>query len=315
MATSLSTEKNLHEMLKDAPMMNDSNSAVHSGFTNFQVQKSSRSRSTSKEDNIVSPTSNLGTKFPLTKIETIKCWGVSTYKCTRQLMYEKLGKTSRTVDKDLETQIEFLRDTQKKYSNLLRLTRMLSSHFYHMLQTQQALGEAFSELSQKSPELQDEFTSNSETQRNLSKNGELLLNALNFFLSSINTLCNKTIEDTLVTIRQYESSRIEFDAYRMDLEALAATPRCESNTARIDEAQLNYEKHKEEFEKLRNDVEVKLKFLEENRVKVMQKQLQLLNSAVLAYFSGDQKALEAIMKSFCIKKSKISSTSVSWLER
>lgn len=52
----------------------------------------------------------------------------------------------------------------------------------------------------------------------------------------------------------------------MDLEALAATPRCESNTARIDEAQLNYEKHKEEFEKLRNDVEVKLKFLEENRV-------------------------------------------------
>lgn len=44
MATSVSTEKNLHEILKDAPMMNDSNSAVHSGFTNFQVQKSSKSR-------------------------------------------------------------------------------------------------------------------------------------------------------------------------------------------------------------------------------------------------------------------------------
>lgn len=86
------------------------------------------------------------------------------------------------------------------------LDRFFYSCVIHFWQ-QQALGEAFSELSQKSPELQDEFTSNSETQRNLSKNGELLLNALNFFLSSINTLCNKTIEDTLVTIRQYESSR------------------------------------------------------------------------------------------------------------
>lgn len=40
-------------------------------------------------------------KLPLAKIETIKSWGVSTYKCTRQLMYEKLGKTARTVDKGM----------------------------------------------------------------------------------------------------------------------------------------------------------------------------------------------------------------------
>lgn len=76
-----------------------------------------------------------------------------------------------------------------------------------MFSLQQALADAFSELSQKSPELQDEFNTNSETQRSLSKNGEMLLNALNFFLSSINTLCNKTIEDTLMTVRQYEVAR------------------------------------------------------------------------------------------------------------
>lgn len=71
----------------------------------------------------------------------------------------------------------------------------------------QALSEAFSDLSQKSPELQEEFKSNSETQRALSKNGEMLLNALNTFLSTMNTLCNKTIEDTLMTVRQYEAAR------------------------------------------------------------------------------------------------------------
>lgn len=108
---------------------------------------------------------------------------------------------------ELETQIELLRDTQRKYCNVLRLSRMLASHFHHVVQTQHALGEAFSELAQKSPELQEEFLYNSETQRNLTKNGETLLGALNFFVSSVNTLCNKTIEDTLLTVRQYETAR------------------------------------------------------------------------------------------------------------
>ena len=108
---------------------------------------------------------------------------------------------------ELETQIELLRDTQRKYCNILRLSRALTSHFYHVVQTQHALGEAFSDLAQKSPELQEEFLYNSETQRNLTKNGETLLGALNFFVSSVNTLCNKTIEDTLLTVRQYETAR------------------------------------------------------------------------------------------------------------
>ena len=31
--------------------------------------------------------------------------------------------------------------------------------------------------------------------------------ALNFFTSSVNTLCNKTMEDTLMTIKLYENAR------------------------------------------------------------------------------------------------------------
>lgn len=33
-----------------------------------------------------------------TKLDAIRNWGVSTYKCTKQILYEKLGKSSRTVD-------------------------------------------------------------------------------------------------------------------------------------------------------------------------------------------------------------------------
>ena len=51
-------------------------------------------------------------------------------------MYEKLGKTSKTVDPELDEQIETLRDTQRKYSNILRLAKTLSGHFFNMVQTQ-----------------------------------------------------------------------------------------------------------------------------------------------------------------------------------
>ena len=54
---------------------------------------------------------------------------------------------------------------------------------------------------------QDEFGYNAETQKLLCKNGETLLGAINFFVSSINTLVNKTMEDTLMTIKGYENAR------------------------------------------------------------------------------------------------------------
>ena len=70
------------------------------------------------------------------KLDNIKKWTISTYKCSRQSLYEKLGKTSRTVDPELDEQIETLRDTQRKYSNILRLAKTLSGHFFNMVQTQ-----------------------------------------------------------------------------------------------------------------------------------------------------------------------------------
>lgn len=72
----------------------------------------------------------------------------------------------------------------------------------------------------------------------------------------------------------------------MDLETLAQAPHCDANVARIDEAQLNYEKYKEEFEKLRNDVEVKLKFLEENRVSTLRKNCSHQIRISLPYLSS-----------------------------
>lgn len=55
--------------------------------------------------------------------------------------------------------------------------------------------------------VQEEFGYNADTQKLLSKNGETLLGAINFFISSVNTLVEKTIEDTMINIKQYEVAR------------------------------------------------------------------------------------------------------------
>uniref|UniRef100_A0A8C1YS37 ADP-ribosylation factor interacting protein 2b n=1 Tax=Cyprinus carpio TaxID=7962 RepID=A0A8C1YS37_CYPCA len=248
------------------------------------------------------------------KFDIMKKWGLNTYKCTKQMISERFGRGSRTVDLELEAQIEVLRETKRKYENVLHLARALTNHFYSMVQTQHALGDTFADLSLKSPELRDEFGYNAETQKLLCKNGETLLGAINYFVSSINTLVNKTMEDTLMTIKMYENARLEFDAHRADLEELNMGPRDAVTMARIEAAQQQYQIHKEKYERLRSDVTIKLKFLEENKVKVMHKQLLLFHNAISAYFAGNQQQLEQTLKQFNIKLKPPGADKPSWLE-
>ncbi|XP_030904662.1 arfaptin-1 isoform X2 [Melopsittacus undulatus] len=248
------------------------------------------------------------------KLELVRRWSLNTYKCTRQIISEKLGRGSRTVDLELEAQIDILRDNKKKYENILRLAQTLSTQLFQMVHTQRQLGDAFADLSLKSLELHEEFGYNADTQKLLAKNGETLLGAINFFIASVNTLVNKTIEDTLLTVKQYESARIEYDAYRTDLEELNLGPRDANTLPKIEQSQQLFQAHKEKYDKMRNDVSIKLKFLEENKVKVLHNQLVLFHNAIAAYFAGNQKQLEQTLKQFHIKLKTPGADAPSWLE-
>ncbi|KAI4884211.1 hypothetical protein NFI96_032137 [Prochilodus magdalenae] len=142
------------------------------------------------------------------KLELVRKWSINTYKCTKQILSEKLGRGSRTVDLELEAQIEVLRDNKRKYEHVVKLAQTLANQLAQMMQTQRQLGDAFADLSLKSPELHEEFGYNAETQKLLSKNGETLLGAIQFFIASVNTLVDKTIEDTMVNIKQYEAASV-----------------------------------------------------------------------------------------------------------
>jgi arfaptin len=205
----MAAQQSIHQMLKESSsgegfqhessssviVMNDMKTNTRIIPNNLSLRSASSPGSNTPFSPVLSPSQEF-LKNGANKIDSIKNWGISTYKCTRQMMLEKLGKTNRTTDTDLETQINDLRETQRKYLSVLRLSRTFSAHFHQLVATQHALSEAFSDLAQKSPELQEEFLYNAETQKNLTRNGEVLLNAINFFISSVNTLCNKTIEDS-----------------------------------------------------------------------------------------------------------------------
>ena len=60
--------------------------------------------------------------------------------------------------------------------------------------------------------------------------------------------------------------RVEYDAYRTDLEYYGAARETEANQQKMNETQVSFNNKKEEFEKLQSDVQIKLKFLDENRV-------------------------------------------------
>jgi len=235
------------------------------------------------------------------KAEGFKSWSLRTYRCTKQLIAERMGHGTRTVDLELEARIEILRDTKIKYENVVALATAFSNHFCSMIQTQKVIGEAFGELSSKSQDLQEEFQYNAETQHILAKNGETLLAALKFFTTGVQTLCGKTMEDTIATIARYESARVEYDAYRTELDILKLAPRTEANIVKVANAEAAFQKQKSIYDTLRQDVGVKLQFLEENRMKVMQKQLLLFHNAITAYFAGNQQELQATIKQFSIK--------------
>ncbi|XP_039858739.1 arfaptin-1-like [Simochromis diagramma] len=226
------------------------------------------------------------------KFRRVRNWSITKYKYTRQALSEKLGRGSRTVDLDLEPRLELLKDDRQRYENMTSLAQTLASQLSQLTVTQKNLGDAFTELSVKTPTLHLEFGINADAQRFLSKSGETLTEAINAFTSDMNTLVNKTIEDTMINAKQYETVRIEYDAFRVDLEELNMGPRDAVTVPKLEQAQKDFQTQREKYEKIRDDLSVKVKLLEGNKVKVLRNHLWMLHGAFAAHSLSCQNFLE-----------------------
>lgn len=61
--------------------------------------------------------------------------------------------------------------------------------------------------------------------------------------------------------------RIEYDAYRVDLEELNLGPRDTVTVPKLEQAQKDFQSQRERYQKIRDDLSVKVKLLEENKVR------------------------------------------------
>eukprot|EP00039_Didymoeca_costata_P012653 m.183332 g.183332 ORF g.183332 m.183332 type:complete len:193 (+) comp15542_c0_seq8:991-1569(+) len=150
----------------------------------------------------------------------------------------------------------------------------------------------FGEMSVHEPELGAEFSRNQESQGILYRNGASLIGALNFFTENVGTFVFTTIEDTVASWRSFQEIRLEYDAERTEYEQAKQDPKPEDLTGledRYSQAQRRYLVAKEA-------VEAKLQMLDYNKINVMKRQLKLFNSAVCAFFAGNQESLEKILE-------------------
>lgn len=63
------------------------------------------------------------------------------------------------------------------------------------------------------------------------------------------------------------SSRVEYDAYRVDLEELNLKPRDANMLPKLEQAQKEFQNQRERYQKIRQDLSVKVKLLEQNKVR------------------------------------------------
>ena len=200
---------------------------------------------------------------------SFKEWSSHQIKVSKQLFSERFGHGVRTVDAQLEARIEALKETQKKYAQLISLSTQFGNNFAQVLETQKTLAEHFAFMSVRAPELHTEFRCNSGSQKAFAKNGEALLVAVRAFTSGMQTVCSKTMEDTLSTVKEYDSARLTYDAYRNELEGLKKQANSSQKAAdRVPGVTAEFEKKKAKFEQLRNDVNIKLRLLDENKVTI-----------------------------------------------
>lgn len=236
----------------------------------------------------------------------MKKWTVTNYKYTKQLVGERFGHSTRTVDKDLEERIVELKLAKVQYANLLKESRNMLSKFEQLVLCHRNMRTQFQTMIAQAPELQEQLQSNAATQSVLEKNGEGLLGALRSFVESLTTLVNITIQDTFYTIKNYENSRIEYDAYRNDISTLQNAVPTDITKNKMLELQVVFEDRKQKWEKLKSDTTTKMNLLHENKIGVMKSQLDLFNNAVIAYFSGNGDKLNEVLSEYHIRTRKVS---------
>jgi len=225
-------------------------------------------------------------------VVSIKKWASSKRNIMKQSVLEKFGKAEKTTDADLDKRISKLNDLQSRYREVLIAATAYSIHFDALKSSQKYLIESFKQLSLREAGLKEQLDGQNEMMRQFTQAADEFSKQLEYFASSMETLCTKTISDTLKTIQGYENARFKFDAYRHELASMQRNSDVAQTS--IVALQDKVDTLKLKYEQLKEDVRVKLSLLDENRLSVMKDQLAKFEEGLRQYFTGNLAALTQV---------------------
>ncbi|KAI6177240.1 AH domain-containing protein [Aphelenchoides bicaudatus] len=223
------------------------------------------------------------------KVEKLKNWTATKFRQSKQSVLEQFNKAEKTVDTDYDQRITNLNDLHNRYGDVLKASTAYLTNFNAWNASQKQLAESLYQLSLREQDMKEKLNDQNEAIRQINQNAEDFSKQLAYFVSSLDTLVNKTIKDTLLTVQICESARLEFDGQRHEIHLLQQSP--QSSGAQVELLNQKCEALKQKYEQLKEDVRVKLALLDENRLKVVRNQLETFENSLKNYFSESIKAL------------------------
>ena len=241
------------------------------------------------------------------RLHDFKSWSVCQFKCTRQYLAEQWGRGSRTLDEELVEKISGVRTMRVYYQQFLTAAIELRKQLVASMETQRSMSALFQDMVPMfglESELGEDAKQNSSLNRQIAQQGEPLRAALTAFIKGLTTVVNVTLDDTLNLWPVYESARMEYDAYRSDVESLTASLAASGGARtnpRLERLTRELAPRQKRFETVRHNLKVHLQFFEEHHIGVTKRQLVLLQNAVVAYYTSDKELMDKCLKHFHIR--------------
>ncbi|ESO05369.1 hypothetical protein HELRODRAFT_171761 [Helobdella robusta] len=178
---------------------------------------------------------------------------------------ESLGYSNKTVDEDVERLISSLMTSKQQCEKLITKAQNISRALLHLSEASKDFGMFLSETSLKQlVDYKEEMACTGECFRYMNKNTSLLEGVLNMFISNMSTLSSKALGDALLSVRQYDSCRIEYDAYRTEYER--TTKMVNVSEEKVKLAKMRFDECTQKFNRSRDDIIVKIKMVEDNKI-------------------------------------------------
>jgi len=222
--------------------------------------------------------------------EKVATEAAKTFRVTKQIVGERYGQATRTIDQEVQEKMQDMLHRRKKYTKLHTLADSLTKDYAKFAQSQLNFGECLKDVGVNTPELHDMLIHIGDTQSRIAQESQQMQLSLSRFSCGIQTLVEKTMQDSQQSSARLQQIRLEYDAIRQDLES----QRHRNMGGVAVEMQHKFQQIQDNYAKGREELLVKLQLLDENRVRVLKDNSLALDQATANYAMACEKIVDPV---------------------